>query len=148
MSLENVNHGDTDMFLTPNELTNNIYGHVLSNITQDDPQIPEQAIAAAIDEMKSYLGNYDTEKIFSAQGAERNSLMLENTKVIAVWNLLKLSSAETLYEVWRERYDRVVDFMTKVAESKITPALPLRTDADGETAIKIRMGSKTKFNHE
>lgn len=136
------------MFLTPNELTNNIYGHIISNITQDDPQIPEQAIAAAIDEIKSYLANYDTKVIFSAEGADRNSLILENTKVIAIWNLLKLSSAETLYEVWRERYDRVIDFMTKVSESKITPDLPLRTNAEGETTIKIRMGSKTKFNHE
>lgn len=135
-------------FLTPQELTNNIYGHVLSNITQNDPQVSRQAIAAAIDEMKSYLAHYDTHAIFSACGYERNNLILENTKVIAVWNLLKLSSAETLYEVWRERYDRVIDFMTKVSEGKITPDLPLRTDADGQTAIKIRMGSKTKFNHE
>ena len=56
------------MFLTPNELTNNIYGHIISNITQDDPQILEQAIAAAIDEMKSYLGAYNTKLIFSAEG--------------------------------------------------------------------------------
>lgn len=136
------------MFLTPNELTNNIYGHIISNITQDDPQILEQAIAAAIDEMKSYLGVYNTKLIFSAEGTDRNSLILENTKVIAVWNLLKLSSAETLYEVWKERYDRVIDYMTKVSELKVTPDLPIRTSDDGEVSIKIKMGSKTKFNHD
>ena len=136
------------MFLTPNELTNNIYGHIISNITQDDPQILEQAIAAAIDEMKSYLGAYNTKLIFSAEGTDRNSLILENTKVIAVWNLVKLSSAETLYEVWKERYDRVIDYMTKVSELKVTPDLPIRTSDDGEVSIKIKMGSKTKFNHD
>ena len=136
------------MFLTPNELTNNIYGHIISNITQDDPQILEQAIAAAIYEMKSYLGAYNTKLIFSAEGTDRNSLILENTKVIAVWNLLKLSSAETLYEVWKERYDRVIDYMTKVSELKVTPDLPIRTSDDGEVSIKIKMGSKTKFNHD
>lgn len=136
------------MFLTPNELTNNIYGHIISNITQDDPQILEQAIAAAIDEMKSYLSAYNTKLIFSAEGTERNSLILENTKVIAVWNLLKLSSAETLYEVWKERYDRVIDYMTKVSELKVTPDLPIKTSDNGEVSIKIKMGSKTKFNHD
>lgn len=86
--------------------------------------------------------------IFSAAGADRNALILENTKVIAVWNILKLSNAETLYDVWRERYDRVIQFMTKVAEGAVTPDLPARRGGDGEIATKIRMGSNTKFNHD
>lgn len=135
------------MFLTSNELTNNLYGHVINNITQNDATITEQAIAAAISEMKSYLSSYDTAAIFSATGADRNALVLENTKVIAVWNILKLSNAETLYDVWRERYDRVIQFMTKIAEGTVTPDLPARRGSDGEIATKIRMGSNTKFNH-
>ncbi|MBQ3844756.1 MAG: DUF1320 family protein [Bacteroidales bacterium] len=136
------------MFLTPSELTNNLYGHVIDNITQNDPQVSEQAISAAIGEMKSYLAAYDADTIFSATGSARNPLILENTKVIAIWNILKLSSAETLYDTWRERYDRVVDFMTKVAEGKITPDLPVRTGSDGEISIRMRMGSNPKFTHD
>lgn len=136
------------MFLTPSELTNNLYGHVIDNITQNDPQVSEQAISAAIGEMKSYLAAYDADTIFSATGSARNPLILENTKVMAIWNILKLSSAETLYDTWRERYDRVVDFMTKVAEGKITPDLPVRTGSDGEISIRMRMGSNPKFTHD
>lgn len=136
------------MFLTPSELTNNLYGHVIDNITQNDPQVSEQGISAAIGEMKSYLAAYDADTIFSATGSARNPLILENTKVIAIWNILKLSSAETLYDTWRERYDRVVDFMTKVAEGKITPDLPVRTGSDGEISIRMRMGSNPKFTHD
>ena len=136
------------MFLTADELDNNLYGHVISNITQNDPTIPEQAVAAAVSEMKSYLSAYDTAAIFSASGADRNALILENTKVIAVWNILKLSNAETLYDVWRERYDRVIQFMTKVAEGSVTPDLPARRGSDGEIATKIRMGSNKKFQHD
>ncbi len=121
---------------------------MIDNITLNDPQVSEQAIAAAIDEMKSYLAAYDADAIFSATGSARNPLILENTKVIAVWNILKLSSAETLYDVWRERYDRVVNFMTKVAEGTITPDLPVRTGSDGEIAIRMRMGSNQKFTHD
>lgn len=136
------------MFLTPSELTNNLYGHVIDNITQNDPQVSEQAISAAIGEMKSYLAAYDADAIFSATGSARNPLILENTKVVAIWNILKLSSAETLYDTWKERYDRVVDFMTKVAEGKITPDLPVRTGSDGEISIRMRMGSNPKFTHD
>ncbi len=136
------------MFLEVSELSNNLYGHVIDNITLNDPQVSEQAIAAAIGEMKSYLAAYDADAIFSATGSARNPLILENTKVIAVWNILKLSSAETLYDVWRERYDRVVNFMTKVAEGTITPDLPVRTGSDGEIAIRMRMGSNQKFTHD
>ena len=136
------------MFLTPSELTNNLYGHVIDNITQNDPQVSEQAISAAIGEMKSYLAAYDADAIFSATGSARNPLILENTKVVAIWNILKPSSAETLYDTWKERYDRVVDFMTKVAEGKITPDLPVRTGSDGEISIRMRMGSNPKFTHD
>lgn len=121
---------------------------MIDNITQNDPQVSEQAISAAIGEMKSYLAAYDADTIFSATGSARNPLILENTKVIAIWNILKLSSAETLYDTWRERYDRVVDFMTKVAEGKITPNLPVRTGSDGEISIRMRMGSNPKFTHD
>ena len=135
------------MFLTSDELKNNLYGHVIDNITQSDATIAEQAVAAAVSEMKSYLAAYDTAAIFSAAGADRNALILENTKVIAVWNILKLSNAETLYDVWRERYDRVIQFMTKVADGAVTPDLPARRGGDGEIATRMRMGSNTKFNH-
>nr|DAR27457.1 MAG TPA: head to tail adaptor [Caudoviricetes sp.] len=136
------------MYLTPQELTTNMYAHVITEITNDDEQILLQAIEAAIEEVRSYLRpRYDTERIFSAEGADRNALILENTKVITIWNIIKLSNAETIYEIWKERYDRVIKYLEGVADGTRTPNLPLLTDDKGEVCIKARFGSNPKFTH-
>lgn len=125
-----------------------MYAHIVREITDGDEQIVWQAIEAAIEEVRSYLRTrYDTDKIFSAEGSDRNALILENTKVVAVWNLIRLSNVETIYEIWKERYDRVIDYLDGVAKGTRTPSLPLLTDDRGEVKIKIRCGSNPKFTH-
>ena len=135
-------------YLTPEEIETSMYAHVIDEIVNDDRQIVVSAIEAAIDEAKSYLmQRYDVEKIFSADGSDRNALILENVKVITVWNIIKLSNAETIYDMWKERYDRVIDWFKQVAKGNATANLPLITDADGEVKLKIKFGSNDKFTH-
>ncbi|MBQ3688422.1 MAG: hypothetical protein II937_00980 [Bacteroidales bacterium] len=67
-----------------------------------------------------------------------------------MWKLLKLCSAETLYDVWRERYDRVIEWLEGVRDGKNTPDLPLKGSgsSDGESSGNIfHYGSNKKFNH-
>lgn len=125
-----------------------MYAHIVDEITEGDTQIVLQAIDAAVEEVRSYLRTrYDTDRIFNAEGDARNALILENTKVIAVWNIIRLSNAETIYEIWKERYDRVIKYLEGVAAGTRTPGLPLLTDERGEVKIKIRCGSNPKFTH-
>ncbi len=136
------------MYLQPEELNSSIYAHIVNEITEGDSQIVLQAIDAAIEEVRSYLRTrYDTDLIFNAEGNDRNALILENTKVVAVWNIIRLSNAEIIYEIWRERYDRVIKYLEGVADGTRTPSLPLLTDERGEVKIKIRCGSNPKFTH-
>lgn len=136
------------MYLTPEELKSHMYAHIVEEITEDDEQIVLQAIEAAVEEVRSYLRpRYDTDRIFAAEGSERNALVLENTKIITVWNLIKLSNVETIYEIWKERYDRVIKYLEGVAAGTRTPSLPLLTDEKGEVRIKMRCGSNPKFRH-
>ncbi|MDR3226593.1 MAG: DUF1320 family protein [Prevotellaceae bacterium] len=135
-------------YLETTEIEMVLYSHALNEITDGDNQIILQAIAAAIEEAKSYLSQrYDFNAIFTAQGDNRNALILENTKIITVWNIIKLSNAETIYEMWRDRYDRVIDYFKQVAAEKIFPDIPRIADADGETDSRIKAGSNTKFEH-
>lgn len=137
------------MFITVQELSTGMYAHVINNIIQNDSQIAVQAIEAAQEEVKSYLAvRYNVNLIFSATGNSRNALVMENVKTVAIWNLLRLSSTETLYEVWRERYDRVIEYLKQVADGKTAPNLPLITDANGKTVIKTKFGSNPKFKHD
>lgn len=136
------------MYLKPEELNGSMYAHILSEITGGDTQIILQAIEAAIEEVRSYLrARYDTAKVFSAEGPERNALILENTKVVTVWNIIKLSNAETIYDMWKERYDRVISYLSKVADGSIAPDLPLLTNEKGDVVVKARFGSNPKFHH-
>lgn len=136
------------MFLKPEELHSSMYAHVIREITEGDEQIVEQAIEEAIEEVRSYLRpRYDTDKIFAARGDKRNALILGNAKVVAVWNIIRLSNAETIYEIWKDRYDRVIKYLEGVAAGTRTPSLPLLTDEKGEVKIKTRFGSNPKFTH-
>lgn len=136
------------MFITVQEMKTVIYDHVMDDISANDDATVQQCIEAAVSEMKSYLASrYDVERIFRAEGNDRDPLILENTKVIAVWNLIRLSNSELIYEQWRERYDRVIDFLKQVAEGSITPTLPIATDEQGNPIIKSRFGSNPKFQH-
>ena len=136
------------MFLTVEEMRTVIYEHVMDDISANDDATVQQCIEAAVSEMKSYLASrYDVATIFATTGTERDPLILEDTKVIAVWNLIRLSNSELIYDQWRERYDRVVKFMQQVAEGSVTPDLPIATDEHGNPIIKSRFGSNPKFTH-
>lgn len=135
-------------FITPSELDNVIYAHVMDDISAHDTGSVESSIDAAVDEVKSYLSSrYDVATIFSKTGTERNALVMEQVKTIAVWNLIRLSNSELIYQQWRERYDRVIEYLKQVADGSITPDLPLITDTDGKPVIRQRFGSNEKFQH-
>lgn len=136
------------MYLKAEELNGSMYAHIIDEITGGDTQIVLQAIEAAIEEVRSYLRvRYDVARVFAAEGAARNALILENTKVVTVWNIIKLSNAETIYEMWKERYDRVINYLAKVADGDAAPDLPLITNEKGDVVIKAKFGSNPKFHH-
>lgn len=126
-----------------------MYAHVIEQITEGDDSVVEQAIDAAIEEAKSYLAQrYDIEKVFTTEGKGRNALVLENVKVIVIWRIITICNAETIYEMWKERYDRVIDYFKSVAKGVTTPSLPLIKDSQGNVTIQAKFGSNPKFNHE
>ncbi len=140
------------MFIDKKELNSAIYEYQLTGITPDDA-IVQQAILAAISEAISYLnGKYDTQAIFSAEGEQRNPLVLEHCKSMAVWYLLRLSHADVLYDKMKDYYTMAIDWFKAVAgitESgkTIAPDLPLKKDEEGDVLLKMRFGSRAKFSH-
>ena len=126
-----------------------MYAHIIDEITEGDSSITEQAIDAAIEEARSYLsGRYDTDRIFSAEGRERNAMVLENVKVMVIWHIITICNAETIYEMWKDRYDHITAYFTKVAQGTLAPRRPRLSDSSGEASLKMRFGSHKKFNPE
>lgn len=136
------------MFLEKADLPTVIYDYQLTEITEGDDDIILQDCAAAIEEVKSYLRNaYDCDVIFAAQGAARNALLLEFTKNIAVWYIVRLSNVDIIYSQAKERYDRAIKWLTAVAAGELSPDLPHLTAPDGNAITKIQIFSNRKFRH-
>jgi hypothetical protein len=155
------------MFIETSELKSAIYEYQLDEITESDPDIVIMGIMAAVEEMKSYLNpnnqkhwndgriRFDTDAIFSAAGDERNPLILQLCKTIAVWHIIQLSNVDILHERIKERYDRAIEWLEKVAgigqyagAPGINPDLPVLVVSNEDAKQPFRFGSRDKFNHE
>lgn len=139
------------MFLVKDDLGSAIYGYQVDQITEGNDDLVLQAIGAAIEEVSGYLSGtslYDVSAIFSATGSNRNALILTHTITVAKWYLVELCNADIIYEQAKERYDRAVSWLTKLAKGTITlDSLPLLSLATGETEM-VTFGSRPKFIHE
>lgn len=156
------------MFLTVPELKSVAYDYQLDDITENSPDISEMAINAAVEEMKSYLNpsgqtrwydgrpRYDVDAIFTAIGSARNALLLELCKSIALYYICRLANVDIIQERVKERYDRAIDWLEKVAgvgkyanSPSLAPGLPVVTISDDDNTLQpFRFGSREKFNHE
>lgn len=146
-------------FLTSDELKDAIYEYQVNDITEGDDTIVDNAINAAVDEVKSYLTPnnqlewydgrvlYDTTALFNQTGTDRNALILAHVKTLAKWWIILLSNPDIIYEQVKERYDRSVAYLTKVAKGQVTlagvPVLPSPATADA-----FSFDSRRKFRHE
>ncbi len=137
------------MFLQPEELKSALYHYQAAQITENDNDILLWNIDAAVSEVKSYLRTrYDIDEIFNATGKNRNALILEFTKNIAVWNIIRLSNVDIIYQHAKDRYDAAISWLTKVSKGKdVAPDLPLAISNSGEIATKFRFGSNEKFDN-
>lgn len=121
------------MFLSIDELKTHLYNENMSVITQDDDTIVTAAIDGAVSEAKGYLSAYDTDKIFSARGEDRNGLLLIFVKDIAVWHFMTLCNLGADLDFRRFRYERAVDWLKQVQRGNVSPDLPLiDKDEDGK----------------
>jgi phage gp36-like protein len=153
------------MFLEIEDLENSIYNYQIDQITDGDTNITLQAIAAAEQEVRSYLAannrrewadgrlRYDVDAIFSATGKERNALILSHTATISKYYIIELCNADIIYEIAKERYDRAVSWFKDLSKGIINldtlPQLPNEiNNSNGDGTYPFMYGSREKFNHE
>jgi len=153
-------------FLTKEELKTVIRMNKVNRIADADDLIIQQAINTAITEAKSRLTanhkkawmdgrlRYDVDAIFNATGEDRNPMIHDITKVIALWWLILRNNAGVDYEVIAARYQFGIDYLKDLATGEANDGtLPLLPEDDpnddsDNTAKPFRMGSRKKFHHE
>lgn len=149
-------------FLEISELRSTLKAEKIQLIASNDDLIVQEAINAAITDVKSRLTppskkdafdgrlRYDVTALFNQESSARNPLILAYTKVAAVWHLIIRSNAGVDYEVIQDRYDKAVEYLKDLASgdaSDLTiPVLP--ADNTSQTNQLFRSGSRRKFNHE
>ena len=148
------------MFIEIVELKTVAYSYQIEEVAEADDDIILAAIATAVSEMQGYLRAnnkneyndgrivYDVDAVFDATGNSRDALLLQYTKIAALWHLLILCNVDVIYEHIKERYDRVVEYMVKVNKGEVTLALPVKEPEAGSEKLPFRFGSRQKFNHE
>ncbi len=101
-------------------------------ISQASAEIRSVAEKEAVEEISSYLRpKYDCEAVFSAEGQDRNSLIVMYTCDVALWHMSASLPQKMGTEIRKERYERAIKWLEGVQSGKIIPDLPLGMDADG-----------------
>lgn len=149
------------MFVQIEEMKSVIYKYQMDQITEADDDIVMIAITAAEDQVKSYLRPgttknnfdgrplYDVDTIFSQTGADRNALLLEITKNIAEWYLIRLCNVDMLFENVKDRYDRDINWLKQVQKGETVLDLPVIDPSTiNDNRQPFRFGSRPKFNYE
>ena len=134
-------------FITPQELETHLYKENIEAISRDDDTILTAAIDAAVQEAKGYLASFDKERIFSAEGSERNALLLIFVKDIAVWHFVNLCNAGTDLQLRQDRYERAVSWLRAVQKAEVTPDLPKADDGNSGKNIYIFGSNPKKGQH-
>lgn len=148
------------MFLTEADLGTTIYNYQIEEITEGNADITAQALAAAEEEVRSYISapawsdgrpRYDVNLILNTAGALRNPLLVRMTVTIAKFYIIELCNADVIYETAKERYDRAITWLKQFGrgETKLS-TLPQTPDID-PTSLGTEpfiYGSREKFNHE
>lgn len=142
------------MFLEKAELKTVATDEIISKIINGDDSIVTDIILESIDVVSTYLYQYfDTEKIFTKVGTERNLTVLKHLKGIVIYEIYTRRS-KAINEVAKSGYDEALLWLEKVAKGTIKPNLPIRvldTNADGTPdtpATFMKLGSrKTYANH-
>lgn len=151
---------DFDMFLTEQDMPSTIYSYQIDQITEGNDDILLMAMAAAEEEVRSYLtGNnmrewhdgrlrYDTEAIFTATGADRNPIILRHCATVAKWWLVDLCNADAIMEQVKDRYDRSIKWLRMLSKGEVTVSSLPTISEETNNRQPFGFGSREKFNHE
>ena len=118
---------------------------VLSRASEENRAI---AMLQAIEEVSGYLRPvYDCDSVFSAEGNDRNMLIVMRTADIALYHLAASLPQRMGFEIRKERYDRAIEWLEGVQAGRIVPDLP-RARFSGDASFGTSFHSAPKLNHD
>ena len=114
---------------------------VVSQVSEDNRRGAE---CEALEEIAGYLRpKYDVARIFAAEGADRNRLIVMYACDIALYHMSAAMPQKMGMDIRKERYERAVKWLEGVQAGRIIPDLPATRAEDGSEA-----GSTIVYNSQ
>jgi len=137
-------------FINPEDYDASIHQEILDAVIRSDRQIVEICEDRAIAEMRGYLSaRYDCDRVFSAEGKERNQLVLMMALDIAIYHIFSIHNPRNMSQIRIDRYERAVKWLNGVRSGDIAvDGLPEAEQEAKDAASQFRMRSNPKrINH-
>lgn len=133
-------------FINMEDYDASIHRDILDALTRDDASLVEICEDRAIAEMRCYLSKrYDCDAIFSAQGDERNQLVLMMALDIAIYHIFSIHNPQKLSQLRKDRYDRAVEWMRAVADEEVSiEGVPLLPEEERASKAPLMFRSNPK----
>lgn len=108
-------------FIQKGDYDASIHAEILDAVTRSDDNIIEICESRAISEMRGFLSQrYDCDAIFSAQGDDRNQLILMMAIDIAVYHIFSAHNPMKMSKIRDDRYKRALEWLRRVRKGDET----------------------------
>ena len=135
-------------FITTEDLRTRLSERIISLLIGDDYSIIDNAVEEAIGVISDRLSQkYSLATEFGNTGDGRNKSLLRWTLAITLYTLYARIPDEEVPERIIKDYDDTLRELELLQKGTIGCALTLKTDTDGETISRIRMGSNEPRSH-
>ena len=136
-------------FITTEDYNASIHQEILDAVIRSDSAIIEVVEDRAIAEMRGYMSRrYDCDKVFSAEGEERNELVLMMAIDIAIYHLFCIHNPRMMSEIRVERYERAIKWLEGIRKGDITvDGLPEVENEVKDSTSQFQIRSNRKRNN-
>lgn len=120
----------------------------LIKITGAEDMIIEHALGFAVSLMRSYLvDRYDTQALFSAEGENREGLLVALGVDIAIYEIVAIAQPNIDLTDRRERRRQAIEYLTGVRDNNLPTGWPLRQEEPEENPSVLHGGIPPRGNY-
>lgn len=136
-------------FITPEDYDASIHQEILDALIRSDKQIVEICADRAIAEMRGYLSaRYDCDRVFTAEGGDRNQLVLMMALDMAIYHIFSIHNPRNMSQIRADRYERAVEWLKGVRKGDISvDGLPEVEPEAKDAASQFQIRSNAKRNN-
>ena len=131
-------------FIEKSDLYTNAYQENIDLITRNDDTLIEKACRTAEGELKNYLSRFDYADMLGKTDTDRDDLLLDYGKDIAMWKLIKLANPEMDVTAFLESYRMTKETLEDIQVGKITPPDWPLADSDSAASTFFHASSNTR----